>query len=90
MINQSLQARLEIWCEKLALVEHALDAELQKGYRLREVPLLTFLSREKYVCANVISELRALAEEANAVSMSNDPHVANAFRQSELRREGAD
>lgn len=68
MRSQSLQSRLELWNGKLALVEQALESELQKHYRSRHEFLLYFLYREKVVCTNVISELRALTEEADDTS----------------------
>ena len=68
MISQTLQVRLEIWREKLALVESALDTELQKDFFSREMCYLHFLHREKLVCTSVISELLLLAEEATAAA----------------------
>jgi hypothetical protein len=65
MNSQRLRSRLELWRDKLLVVEHALEGELQKDYRSRRMGLLMFLYREKVVCINVIAELSALAEEAN-------------------------
>jgi hypothetical protein len=65
MNSHRLQTRLEFWREKLVTVERALEAEMRKRYRSRNSNLLLFLYREKVVCANVISELYALVEEAN-------------------------
>jgi hypothetical protein len=64
MNSQRLQIRIEIWREKLALVEHALENELRRNFRYRHKGLLLFLYHEKVICSNVISELSALAEEA--------------------------
>jgi hypothetical protein len=68
MDNQRLQCRLEVWSEKLELVERALEITMQKDYRSRDARELMLLYREKVICTNVISELRALAEEANTTS----------------------
>jgi hypothetical protein len=69
MNSQRLQTRLEVWGEKLELVEHALEVEMQKDHLSRSVGLLLFLHREKVICTNVISELYALAEEVDATSI---------------------
>lgn len=50
------------------MVERALGVEMLKHYQSRDMCLLFFLYREKVVCANVISELRALDEEAKDTS----------------------
>jgi len=63
MNSQRLQIRIEIWREKLALVERALESELRRNFRYRHKGLLLFLYQEKVICSNVISELSALAEE---------------------------
>jgi hypothetical protein len=68
MNSYRLQTRLDNWQEKLAVVERAMDEELQKHYSSRSDNLLLFLYREKVVCIGVISELRALAEEEEAAS----------------------
>jgi hypothetical protein len=68
MNSQGLQTRLKRWREKLVLVEHALEAEMQKDYRSRRMNLLLFLYREKVICTNIISELHSLAEESNDTS----------------------
>jgi hypothetical protein len=68
MNNQRLQTRLEVWGEKLELVERALEVEMQKDYLSRSKRLLMFLYHEKAICINVISELCALAEEADTIS----------------------
>jgi hypothetical protein len=68
MNSHRLQTRLDIWREKLAVVERAMDEELQKHYPSRDIHLLLFLYREKVACINVISELRALADEEDAAS----------------------
>jgi hypothetical protein len=68
MNSHRSQTRLDIWQEKLTVVERAMDEELQKHYYARNMNLLLFLYREKAICINVISELRALAEKEEAVS----------------------
>ena len=62
------RARIELWSQKLAIVEHALAVELQKPYRFRRTNLLHFLHREKTVCTNVISELGPFADEGDDTS----------------------
>jgi hypothetical protein len=68
MDHDELQVRLDIWREKLANVERALDEELQKGWAFRQMSLLRFLYCEKVICANVIFELCALTGETVPVS----------------------
>jgi len=70
MSYNRLHIRLDKWQEKLAVVERALDQELQKHYSSRRGNLLLFLYREKVICINVISELRALADEEEAAHTS--------------------
>ena len=64
MEGQKLQTRLDVWGERLTLVERALAGELEKEYFSRKMEFLLFLDREKRICACVISELRALSEDA--------------------------
>jgi hypothetical protein len=68
MNSQQLQTRLEFWGEKFEVVKRALEVEMQKDHRLRNVKLLAFLYREKVICTTVLSELCALAEEAKTTS----------------------
>ena len=59
--QESLERRLQIWREKLALVTRAL--EQMPRY---ESPLTggrTFFYREKYACTCVIAELEQVSEE---------------------------
>jgi hypothetical protein len=65
------RARLELWREKLSIVEHAMAAELRRPMRDRRTNLLFFLYREKSVCINVISELLPFAQEPNDSSIDD-------------------
>jgi hypothetical protein len=68
MNHSKLQTRLDIWQEKLAVVERAWGEEMQKYYTSRDWCLMRLLYRQKVICANVLSELRILAEEERAAS----------------------
>jgi hypothetical protein len=59
------RARIELWREKLSIVERAMEAELRRPMRERRTNLLFFLYREKSVCTNVIAELSIVAQAAN-------------------------
>jgi hypothetical protein len=65
--NEKLQMRLQVWQEKLALLEKALEDELEQDHFPRRMDFLLFLDREKRICTSVISELRGLGEGAAAI-----------------------
>ena len=67
-MRHRLQTRIEVWTDRLAAVDHALQGELEKEYYLRTMDYLLFLDREKRICNNVISELSALAKETDSDS----------------------